>query len=529
MSLQITVAHPLFVCDILSSKGDFLVLQNQTRLTIKARFIRYYINKKDGNVKRLYHFIILLLAVCGSLMTSCNDDDSFSTSTANRLSFSVDTLRLDTAFTNMPTPQSNFWIYNRSGDGIRIAKAMLEHGNQSGYQVNIDGIFLGKEMGYQTSEVEVRKGDSVRVYVKLLAARNGKSNAQPISDNLILRLESGVEQRLNISGFAWDANIMKDVRISRDSTLDASSTPIVITGGITIDSLATLTIAPGSNIYFQSGAGMNVYGRLKSDGTAEKNITLRGARLDKMFPYLPYDRVSGQWEGLHFMESSYDNIIKYTDIHSTYNGIIIDSSNVDRKKLTLEASMVHNCQGYGVLSQNSNIDILNSQISNTLYDCLNVMGGKADINGCTLAQFYPFDSNRGYALAFSAEKNKVSINCHNSIITGYADDMLLGSMGKDSADFVYNFEDCVIRTPRITTADSVKFARVIFEDVKDTASCGKHNFKTIDEDNLYYDFHLSPKSIAIGKGNVKTLPATDRDGLRRENLSIGAFDKKEKQ
>jgi hypothetical protein len=107
--------------------------------------------------------------------------------------------------------------------------------------------------------------------------------------------------------------------------------------------------------------------------------------------------------------------------------------------------------------------------------------------------------------------------------------MLLGSMGKDSADFVYNFEDCVIRTPRITTADSVKFARVIFEDVKDTASCGKHNFKTIDEDNLYYDFHLSPKSIAIGKGNVKTLPATNRDGLRRENLSIGAFDKKEKQ
>ena len=37
---------------------------------------------------------------------------------------------------------------------------------------------------------------------------------------------------------------------------------------------------------------------------AEKGIVLRGDRLDNMFDYLPYDYVSGQWQGVRIQEGS---------------------------------------------------------------------------------------------------------------------------------------------------------------------------------------------------------------------------------
>ena len=76
-----------------------------------------------------------------------------------------------------------------------------------------------------------------------------------------------------------------------------------------------------------------------------------------------------------FYGSSYENKICYTDIHSTFNGIVCDSSDVSKVKLQLLNSTVHNCQGYGVKSENCSIEIRNSQITNTLNDCVAIFGG----------------------------------------------------------------------------------------------------------------------------------------------------------
>ena len=107
---------------------------------------------------------------------------------------------------------------------------------------------------------------------------------------------------------------------SSDTTL-AQAKPVVVYGGIVVDSLATLTLAEGLNLYFHGDAGITVYGTLKSLGSQSNPVVLRGDRLDHMFDYLPYDRVSGQWQGIKFTASSFDNILQHTDIHSTYNAI----------------------------------------------------------------------------------------------------------------------------------------------------------------------------------------------------------------
>lgn len=102
---------------------------------------------------------LCLLALLVCVLTGCQDDDSFSTQTSHILSFTTDTLKMDTVFSAVPTTTKTFWVHNESGDGIRCTNVRLERGNQSGFRVNVDGVYLGAESGYQTSDVEIRKGD----------------------------------------------------------------------------------------------------------------------------------------------------------------------------------------------------------------------------------------------------------------------------------------------------------------------------------------------------------------------------------
>ena len=90
-------------------------------------------------MKKIKGIFYIWCAVFGLVMAACVDDDSFTTSTSHVLSFSTDTLSLDTTFSNVPTPTKTMWVYNRSGKGIRCQNVRLEAGNQNGFRVNDDG------------------------------------------------------------------------------------------------------------------------------------------------------------------------------------------------------------------------------------------------------------------------------------------------------------------------------------------------------------------------------------------------------
>ena len=467
----------------------------------------------------LITLIATLLAIC-----SCSDDDSFTTSRGNLLTFSTDTVKLDTVFSNIPTQTKSFWVYNRSGDGIRCTTIRLEHGNQTGFRVNVDGIYLGPINGYQSNQVEIRNKDSIRVFVELTSAYNYDFEPKYLEDNLLFSLESGVEQRVNLNAFSWDAELIQNLHVSSDTLLMATH-PLMIQGGIVVDSMATLTIGAGTTIYFNHGAGVKVFGKLICNGTPDANVVLRGNRIDNMFDYLPYDNVSGQWKGVHFMESSYDNVLQYTDIHSTFDGIIIDSCDVNRSTLQLISSTVHNCQGYGIQMKHCQASLVNCQITNTLRDCLSIIGGNVTVNACTLAQFYPFDSNRGVALRVSSSLYPVDkFLCQNTLITGYADDEMMCER-TDTSEFHFLFKHCIIRTPVITNEDSLNFKHVIFEDIKDTISSGRKHFVKVDIDKQRYDFHLDSLSSAIGKADANEIPPLDHDGVKRDDQpDVGCYE-----
>ena len=473
-------------------------------------------------MKRLFYtFIAALLLIAGS----CSDE-SFSTSRNDKLLFSVDTLKMDTVFSGVPSSTYSFKVYNRNDNSLRINQIRLARGNQSGFRVNVDGVYLDNMNGSQAQDFDIRKGDSLLVLVELTSHATNQLSPQAVEDKLLFTLESGVEQSVNLMAFSWDAVSLRDLVVSND-TVVSSTKPIIVYGGIKVDSGAVLTIKSPATLYFHASAGIDVFGRLIVEGQQGDEVVMRGDRLDRMFDYLPYDRVSGQWRGIHFHSSSTANRIDYADIHSAEDGLVCDSADIDPSVLRLELAhtTVHNCKGYGLKADNSRVSLVNCQLTNTLGDCLAVTGGHTVITYCTLAQFYPFSADRGVALRFGNFENAVqrgTLMCQNSVVTGYSDDVVMG----DSLAFDYKFVNSVLRTPAVSDTILLKsrFENVVFESSKDSIN-GDQHFVAVDLDLQYYDFHTD--SLSTLRLHAIPLEAVrdDREGRQRgEHPTIGCFE-----
>lgn len=471
-------------------------------------------------MKATYKLTYLLSIIATLVLTAaCADDDTFSVSPNNLLTFSCDTVKLDTIFSKVPSSTRTMWVYNNSGDGLRCSSIKLSNGNQTGFRVNVNGVYLGDAQGYQISNEEIRKGDSIRVFVEATTPVNNELTPQLVSDNLVFTLESGVQQKLNLQAWSWDAELLRDVVVSSDTVI-SSNKPVVVYGGITVNDGATLTIPAGQTLYMHSGAVIDVFGKLQCNGEPGNEVVLRGDRLDNMFDYLKYDEVSGQWGGIRLHSDSYDNVITHTDIHATGSAVLCDSADVSRQKLTLTASTIHNAKGYGIYARNCRTDIANTLISNTLYDCLSVVGGVTNVNNSTIAQFYPFDGRRGAALTIIQDTATVATTqefcIRNSIVTGYANDVVMvANVDTAKTTPTLLFDHCLMRTPEVS--DTLMCRDIIWEDVSDTTVAGWKNFANIDIVNLKYDFHLSPESLAIGKAASESSLPTDRDATRRDD------------
>ena len=414
----------------------------------------------------------------GVLLASCSDNDSFSTDASHRLTFTCDTVRMDTLFAQVPSSTYSFWVHNHSGDGLRLRTVRLERAGQSGFRANVDGTFLNPVV----NDLEIRKGDSLRVFVEVTAAENTSSDPQLQEDNLLFTLESGVVQKVNLRTYSWNAEQWQNVDIITDCTIE-TSTPIVIYGGINVSEGATLTIK-NTTLYFHDGAGINVSGALIAE-----NVTMRGDRLDHMFSNLPYDRISGQWKGITVKPKA--DGCQFTDcvIRNAMDALHCDSTTV-----VLTNTIVHNSKGFGLWAHDSEVTISNSVLSNALNDCVALLGCQATIDHATLPQFYPLSANRGAALRFApSDKKPIELLCTNTLATGYADNVVMDDVDEDSD---YYFENCLLRTPEVEDTELVK--DVIWEKKDDDIQGTKH-FLLVDGDNLIYDFRLKEESPAYEK------------------------------
>lgn len=434
-------------------------------------------------IRRLFFFVFVL----ATLLVSCSDDDSFTTDRSHILSFSVDTLQMDTLFSTVPSATNTFWIRNYSGDGIRIQTARLERGGQSGFRVNVDGSYLDPV----TNNLEVRKGDSILVFVEATTRETGMEEPQLVEDNLLLTLESGVVQRVNLRTWTWDAQKIGTLRITGD-TLIQSSRPLVVYDSIVVAEGAALRLQD-TELYFHDNAHLTVYGTLMAS-----SCLFRGDRLDHMFDYLPYDRISGQWHGIRLLNPSHDNMLFDCEVRNAEDALLVDSCD-----LIMTLCVIHNCKGFGVEGRDADLTLDYCQITNCLADCLLADGGVVTVNHSTIAQFYPYSAQRGPALSFTTGHRGILFDCRNTLVTGYERDVVMGEQNDTTLTYGFFFENCLLRTDSISDSKFVK--DIIWETPKDSIE-GKKHFRIIDEDNFYYDFTIDSISPAFNRNIGRLAP-----------------------
>lgn len=215
---------------------------------------------------------------------------------------------------------------------------------------------------------------------------------------------------------------------------------------------------------------------------------------------------------LTFYKTSYENHLVYADIHGGSFGIHCDSSMTDRRKLTLESSLIRQVSGNGLELTSCQVVVGNSEISNTGENCVSLLGGDYTFTHCTLANYFSWNVRKGTALQVRNELDDTayplsSAIFRNCIIAGSGTDEINGGRSKnENIAFNYYFSHCLINS---IEEENDKIVNVIWE--KDD------NFMLMDNHTQEYNFNLGEKSKAINWGRKEDASAypIDRNGHSR--------------
>lgn len=464
-------------------------------------------------MKKAALYIILLSALF--VASSCNEDADFSSDPSLRLEFSCDTLSFDTIFTTVGTPTAMMKVYNRNGSSLIISNVRLKNGATSGFRINVDG-----QYGDNIEGVEIRKNDSIYVFVEATLDRNEKDAPLLVSDSLLFMLESGTEQSVTLLAYGRDAKILRGVNYETNATIPCGA--YLVYDSLCVAPGATLTIEPGAVFYFHKDVEAKISGTLIAHGTKEQPVVFRGDRTDNMFDYLPYDRIPGQWGGITFTAESNGNSLVHCDIHSAKYGVKVLSGSADEQRLSILSSRLQNFDGNAVETVQSRVDVANSLIANAKGNCVKIVGGSVRFIHCTIANFYVW-KQRDVALALhnSIDGAPAPLNealFANCIITGSKNDELMGYLN-EFGDTVpncinYKFVSSLINT--VEEEENENFVNVVY-DKSDEHPFAKEHFALVDHDIFAYDFHLTDSTTARGicSQEYTALYPHDLDGVER--------------
>jgi hypothetical protein len=244
-------------------------------------------------------FKILFLFSVFIPIVSCIEDEEFVWSERACLSFSEDTINFNTVISGSPSFTQTLWIYNEDDKNIIIPRVRLLMNDSSVFRINIDGMSVSQA---EAHDVEIRSKDSLCIFVDAFAPTTENAEPVEIKDQLIFVLNDGVEQRVQLLVKSQSVNPITRWLVDADTVLSANR-PYHVKDTLCVMPDVTLTLDPGVVMLFQSNAVFEIRGRLIANGTCLNQVVFRGDRFDDMFKNQPYDRVSGQWQGLHFTTS----------------------------------------------------------------------------------------------------------------------------------------------------------------------------------------------------------------------------------
>ena len=354
-------------------------------------------------MKIKYSTLLLICSIVITLITSCRSDFEFEQSTG-QLSFSKDTVYLDTIFSNISSSTYKLKVYNRSNKDIFIPKIELENGQDSKFRLSVDG--LTGDNGKSFNNIELLAKDSLFVLTESTININDVSTTNEFlySDKILFDKDNNlqdvdlvtlvkdavfiypnrtietdengnstyIKETLNfdVDGDGEiDETTLEGSLLSDDKLNFTNEKPYVIYGYAGVPSGKTLTIDKGARIHFHANSGIivtenasiKVNGELSTDQELlENEVIFESDRLEPNFAEVP-----GQWGTIILYNDSKENVFNYTTIKNAQVGLfVIGNPDETIPKLTLNNSKVYNCSDYGLLARQTSISSKNTVINN---------------------------------------------------------------------------------------------------------------------------------------------------------------------
>ena len=422
-------------------------------------------------MKHLFYAIFTLLL----LSTASCIEDGFATGSGDVLEFSTDTLSFDTVFTGETTATKRFVVYNRHKKQLRIERIFLSGAPEGAeFYLNVDG-----RSGKEFSDIEVRGEDSIYVFVEARIDATDADLPFDVFDHLNF-VTNGTQQSVVIRAAGQNAVTLSDFHVSGTETLSPER-PYRVMDSIVVEKNAVLKIPAGTIVYFHDKACLKVRGSLVAEGTVGNPVTFRGDRLDKVAGSIPFELMSGQWDGIHIEKESFGNELSHAVMHSSSNGIVVDSCGVlDRMKLRICNSVLHNSAASVLKASHAWVEAV----------------------GCEFS-----DSKDGVDKVYDNPLMEASFD--NCIVYGNAADISIGDLAETN---VY-LRNCLLRS---RGENDDRFIDCLWD--------ADPKFYTV-RDEYIFDYRLQDESDAIGAGNAALCPENARyDFYGNDRFQSGALD-----
>ena len=412
----------------------------------------------------VFIFIVLI-----AIISSCRNDFETVKSNGN-LTFSKDTVFLDTVFTNIGSATYNLKVYNNSKDAISIPSIHLENGASSFYRLNVDGL-----PGKSFDDVRILGKDSIYIFVETTIDFSQVQN--PLYTDKIIFQHSASTQDVDLVTLVQDAHflypnkdsegLVEQIVIGRNDEgeeitvngfyLDENTTftnekPYVIYGYCAVQENLELNIEEGAALHFHENSGIIVEkgASIQIDGSLENPVTLEGDRLEFDFENIP-----GQWGTLWLRAGSKNNSINHAIIKNASAGIIVDSlGSASTPTLNISNTQIYNSATYGLLARETHIEGHNLVINNSGQSSLALtIGGTYEFSHSTFTNFwaggfrsFPSVYINNYFLGEDGVvgRDLKQANFTNCIIDG-SNSIELELDNEDSAEFNFKFTNNALR------------------------------------------------------------------------------------
>lgn len=471
---------------------------------------------------------ILLILFCACALIGCreyrvSDDPDL------RIVFSCDTLRFDTVFTEQGSSTALLMVYNRNQSAVMIDRVWMDEGHA--FHVNIDGEADVTKM----TRLQINGGDSLFVFVRTDIDTRSSNNPVLVSDLLHFHLSSGRSQQVVLEAYGQDVTRIGRQGCGRTEVGDYTFTadkPYLIFDTLVVG--GKMTIEAGAQLFMHSTACIYALADVEANGTREAPVCIRGDRLDRLFDSVPYLYAGGGWDGLYLQaEQPHSYQFTYVDILSGNNGLFcISECTDDLPTLRMDGCRIHNHTRFGLVLNNIDALVTNTEISNCASYCVYCAGGKHDFIHSTIASYFGYTNIR---IQTVAKENTAAVYIDNltktapftttsfvnSIITGYLPNQVVVATPFDRY-YPGVFKNNYLKTDTL----SLPHAQTnVYWQATDTAVFINDYYKY--KEYIYYDFRLDAKSPAIAIGDsIAALPySEDRNGVPRSGLipDVGCY------